>query len=141
MNKLKAYVLSTEWRDDGAEIVFAETRNKARAMHNHSPWSLAGSEYIEIKAKREPRADKYCRGVAEMLNGYEERTQRIMRELGWDCLKASSCEECGNSEWELISETHLVEDPDDPGCLLCKQCLEDRKQEAVKDGNSLLQRN
>ncbi len=84
--KLKAYKISDNYCDYSV-IIFAETRNKARLLGRGLP-ELEYADYIDIKAIREPEADKYAEepGVFPFCLNADK-----FKEMGWGCTGANAC--------------------------------------------------
>lgn len=79
MNKLKAYVVSSDDMDDGQRLVFAETPGKAKELTDFD------SEYIYLRAYRKPEMDKHVDiAVNNQLDWNIPEHRKILEdELGW----------------------------------------------------------
>lgn len=88
----------------GYTIVFAENAGRAKALATCSR-SLEGADFIDIRVRREPKADKLYKGKPE-INWWDDETRLVLvRDLGWQCEEASeACTECVArefcGEWE-----------------------------------------
>ena len=87
---MKAWIVDN--RDgDSATVVFAETRGKARAAAYRTA-VCEDMEFIEIRPRRFPEADKMYRGNREM-DWDDPSDRRFLCEHGWYCLDYD-CDEC-----------------------------------------------
>ena len=83
-----------------AEVIFAETRNKAKAK---AQWcdGFECTEYIDIEAYRMPQADcKYTGQFGLDFNNPEDRLF-LVKECGFTCgeyVDYSDCEDCSANE-------------------------------------------
>lgn len=122
------------WRvfADDAEamcIAFAATRNEARTMGKGSDW-LCEFEWTEIKAKREPRADKWVGEKPELLDGSGRKSAEVMHALGWSCIDEPSCEWCGAGQWDLVPESRVEEREDHDWQMICDGCYAHKHSQA-----------
>ena len=94
---MKAWIVDN--RDgDSSTVVFAETRGKARAA---ARWTdvCEDMEFIEIRPRRFPEADKMYRGKREM-DWDDLNNRRFLCEHGWCCLGFAyeECSECPTAD-------------------------------------------
>ena len=100
----KAYVLSSDWAEYSC-LVYAPTRNAARAIAMYD----SDVEYIEIKARREPRADQWANGKY-----VHEEDECRLRDLGWWCVDGyEGCIHCGKHDWSCGNKSEW---------LVCDEC-------------------
>lgn len=108
---MKAWIVDNK-EGDSSTVVFAKTRGKARAVAVGAN-GCEDMEFIEIKPRRFPEADKMYRGKCEMdWNDPDDR--RFLCEHGWycfdydykECLKCPAADvcECGKQETEEDEE-------------------------------------
>jgi hypothetical protein len=122
---LKAWCVRSA-TDEYTTLVFAPTRNKARSLAR-SLEAFCDADWVDLRAKREPEADKYvAQFCAYPSEGFaiECRTTaecRVMRELGYFEVDADSapCDECGLHQWSLVPESCIYEYHKG---AFCKQC-------------------
>ena len=119
---MKAYSVTTE-HSEASLLVFAASVGRAKALAHHSEW-LSDAEFTDLRAKREPAADKFA-GQFEgdtVLDGGTPPESRIMRELGWYEVEGDTqpCEYCGLYPWDDIPESLLQEKGD---VVLCRECF------------------
>lgn len=90
---MKAWIVDDK-DGDSSTVVFAETRGKARAV---ARWTdgCEDMEFIEIRPRRFPDADKMYRGKREM-DWYDPSDRRFLCEHGWYCFDYDydECREC-----------------------------------------------
>lgn len=103
---LLAWVLSADFAE-ASVIVFAQTRNKAKGFYRKTPhlWDL---DWIDIRVRREPKADSFAGDKPELLDGDSRRSEELMHSLGWRCLKEPTCEWCGCGSWPSIPASHVA---------------------------------
>ena len=87
---------------DYAIIVFAENRNKAKAIAVNTD-SFEDIEYKDIRAIRMPKLDKYYRGESEMDWYNAEDRIAMVKEAGFSCSldywEEEDCLECPAWQW------------------------------------------
>lgn len=110
-------------------IAFARTRNEARAMGKKCGW-LCDFEWTEIKAKREPRADKWAGEKPVLLDGSGKKSAEVMHFLGWSCIDEPSCEWCGAGQWDGIPESRVEMREDHDMQEICDGCYAHEQPEA-----------
>lgn len=105
---MKAWVLSEDYVE-GSELVYADTRNQARYRGVGSE-VFPDSEYSDIRARREPRAD----------DRENEPRLLMLRSLGWyfDEKPGGGCAMCG------LHDPYPECDSDMNICVLCEACGE-----------------
>lgn len=94
MTKPKAYHVTTvnSWY---STIVFAENRNKAKALALRTD-CCEDEEYINIRVTRFPEADRLYKGHYE-VDWYDAETRiALVKDFGWSCYDAdySECNAC-----------------------------------------------
>lgn len=57
--KLKAYIVTSQYNDNGDLIIWAESSGKAKASAINS-WEFHGNDYTDLRAKRIKDFDKYA---------------------------------------------------------------------------------
>ena len=57
--KLKAYIVTSQWNENGDLIIWAESSGKAKASAINS-WEFHGNDYTDLRAKRIKDFDKYA---------------------------------------------------------------------------------
>lgn len=79
--ELKAYVVSTTDADDGAQMIFAESSNRAKMLSS----LREDVDYVDLRVRREPKADKYLSiAVNDMLDFRIEAHKKILiEEFSW----------------------------------------------------------
>lgn len=104
-NGVKAYrAYDEESCEPGCTIVFAEDRGKAKVAAMASD-CCENAEYIDIRVRREPKADKLYKGARE-IDWYDDETRlELVKNQGWKCLETSwECKTCVAkefcSQWE-----------------------------------------
>ena len=89
---MKAWIVRDK-DDEYAEVVFAETRNKAR-LEAQSCGVCEDMTYLEIIPRRFYLADKMYKGKSKM-DWDDPRDRRFLCENGWHCEERSKeCESC-----------------------------------------------
>lgn len=93
ITRMKAYNIWTDY-SEGCLVVFAETRNKAKMRGLYCD-TLAAESYIDVRAKRLPKADKCYKG-SSVGDWYDMELRKILvEEYGWSCLVPNEeCKEC-----------------------------------------------
>lgn len=87
-----------------AEVVFAETRGKARAFALHYCDCCDGANFTDIEVRREPNADKYYKEGKWHLD-WDNPKDRIalVKDCGFICdyswIAWEHCEECAAKEY------------------------------------------
>ncbi len=117
---MKAYVVST-FTAAVSIIVWADKPSRAKSIGITTDW-LCHDEYIDLTAKREPRADNDIEHEA-ICDGHNEEDCRLMRDLGWYEIEGTGglCDSCGLHEWYLVPESRLV---DVANCNRCQGCID-----------------
>ena len=90
---IKAYC-AFEKDGDTNTVVFAESANKAKALAYISD-CFEGVDYIDIRVRRMPEADKLYKGMCE-IDWYDQDTRiTLVRDFGWSCNEQSwECDNC-----------------------------------------------
>lgn len=104
--KMKAYKVTDKQCACGySTIIFAETREKARAI---ALWSDAfdwfGLSYLDFWVKRVPALDKYYRGKSEMEWDDPDDRIAMVKEAGFICSyeydpTELECKQCPAKQW------------------------------------------
>jgi len=84
---------------DYSTIVFALTASKAKALALNTD-TCEDSNFIDIRARRIPKADKLYHGNYEI--DWDNDTERLflVKELGWSCYDTSfECDTCCAKEY------------------------------------------
>lgn len=103
---IKAYCVKDENAyEDGAFIIFAETRGKAiqYALH-HTDGAFDWSEWTDMRALREKQLDKYYKGKPMMDWSDPEDRIAMVKDAGFSCSEdydviEDECQECPAHEW------------------------------------------
>lgn len=129
-NKLRAFVIRDALADEGTILIFARSPNRAKYLALGRDW-FEYSEYKDLRARREKRADKFVYKFGEGELPYSPESDRILRNLGWypGYREAETCIECGLYEWEAVPESRLHYVPEGVE-LICNACDE---REAVNN--------
>lgn len=100
MGKLKAY---RAWDNAAYEnyetIVFAENAREAKKIALCCD-ACEDADYIQVRVKRLPEADKLYKGQVEIDWFDMETRTALVKELGWACLDTSyECDTCPAKEY------------------------------------------
>ena len=80
-------------------IVFAENAKEAKKIAITCE-VCENADYIQVRVKRLPEADKLYKGRGEIDWWDEETRLALAKELGWACLETSSdCDTCTAKEY------------------------------------------
>ena len=115
--KQKAYIVrDREYYSPCSVVVFAESSNKAKALALHTD-CFQDFAYTELRTRREPRLDKYYRGVSEMDWDHSEDRIALVKECGFVCaedgMEWEDCEDCPAKEWcDSYQERGMDDDRD-----------------------------
>lgn len=90
---MKAYY-AREKDGDCATIVFAESATQAKTIAQTCD-CCEDAQYIDIRVRRMPEADKLYKGLSE-IDWYDEETRvALVRDFGWSCFDPSwECDDC-----------------------------------------------
>lgn len=124
---MKAFIVSTDF-SDGSVLVFAESTSKAKSIGQFSPF-MEGAEWVDLKVRREPRADKYAGTIEGELCLDNAEGISILRDLGWHQIDGSSdvCNECERYQWDDLPES-ILHDTEELDVFICAECkLEKQK--------------
>ena len=105
---MKAWKVSDNNGDYGTEIVFAETRGKARAACLHDD-TFEDCEWTELRVTRFKEYDEYYDGRLKVDFWLDEEHRiRLVRDFGWSCIDPydDCCEECTAKQWCDYWEGH-----------------------------------
>ena len=98
---------ANEW-DCGVQIVFAETREKAKVLMYRSE-NFEDTEWNDLRAKRFKEFDKYYKGTQTPDVWLDDEMRTILvRDYGWSCVETfeSECKICPAKKWcRLESDT------------------------------------
>lgn len=93
---MKAWIVSDlDSKEDGATVVFAETRGKAKQLAMNTD-ACEDAEFTRIDCRRFPDADKlYQPGMTE-LDWYDPETRIFLVKHSWECSDPDDeyCEMC-----------------------------------------------
>ena len=100
---MKAWLVSDYNCDYGTEMVYAETRGKAKAL---CMWddTFEDCEWTQLRACRFKEYDKYYNGKAKPDFWFDnEHRIRLVRDYGWSCVEKyeSYCDDCPARKWCL----------------------------------------
>lgn len=89
----KAYY-AHEKDGDCATIVFADTPSQAKRIAQTCD-CCEDAEYIDLRVRRMPEADKLYKGAPE-IDWYDDETRiTLVRDFGWQCFEPSyECDTC-----------------------------------------------
>jgi len=115
---LLAFSVSTDYAEAGV-LAWATTRGKAKYAAMGSLW-LAGSDWNDLRCKREPRADSSRTSPGAMNDSPTPDDCRLMRNLGWYEIGGPEqpCAKCGRYEWRDVIESTMMGTSD-----LCAECV------------------
>lgn len=121
--KLKAYIVTSQWNENGDLIIWAESSGKAKASAINS-WEFDTCDYIDLRAKRIKDFDKYADSKKVPIEELLER--------GWWFY----CDNCGcenltiedvqNGEAFITDKENSNEIQGGIICAECKKKLEER---------------
>ena len=127
----KAYWCTPKDWDECSDLVFAENRNQAITFAMARGEACSECTYTEIRAIRNPSADKYA------LTPDAVRSDAIWREIGGSAdVEEPRCDTCGlatmDNKWPLCDNCHNCIDCVGPmkGVyleLLCAECREETR--------------
>ena len=129
MSELKAYWCTPKDWDESSDVVFAESRGQAISFALARGEVCNGCEFTEIRATRNPAADKYANDQRQL------RRTSVWREIG-GCsdINDSRCNTCGlatmDGEWPVCDDCHNCTDcagplTEQPGVVfICDECME-----------------
>ena len=98
---MKAWTVSDYKGEYGSEIVFAETRGKAKKLCYRTD-NFDDVEWTELRARRFPQYDKYYDGKQKVDFWFDdEHRVRLVRDFGWSCVDPFEpyCEDCPAKHW------------------------------------------
>ena len=97
---MKAYqVWDTMSVENCSTVVFAENGKEAKKIAITCE-VCENADYIQVRVKRLPEADKLYKGRVEIDWWDEETRLALAKELGWACLETSSdCDTCTAKEY------------------------------------------
>lgn len=110
---MKAWLVQDKWDCYGSEIVFAETRGKARSLALSTD-CCSETKFLDVDVRRQPRADKYYKEGKWHLD-WEDPKDRIIlvKECGFVCdyeyLEWEDCETCSANNYCDRYKDHLNE--------------------------------
>lgn len=97
---MKAWLVK-EKDADSAEVVFAETRGKARSLAKATD-ACSEADFVDIEVRRMPQADKYYKEGKWHLD-FDTPNDRIVlvKECGFRCeyIEPYFCEDCAAKEY------------------------------------------
>ena len=92
---MKAWLISGDDDDYGAEVVFAESRNKAKMIALYDD-VCTDTPYIRIKCSRLKSADKYYRGNSRMDWNDDDRVA-LVKDCNFSCIDNDNRKYCNFS--------------------------------------------
>ena len=95
MKNIKAWIVS-EKGEFAQDVVFAETRGKAKSIAMYTP-SCCETRFIDIRAKRFPKADYRYDGITSVMNWYNPGDRLfLVKEAGFYCnpILFDDCKDC-----------------------------------------------
>lgn len=114
LKPMKAWLVQDKRERYGAEVVFAETRGKAKHLAMCTP-CCDEAEFTNIEARRMPQADKYYKEGKWHLD-WENSKDRVVlvKECGFVCdydyLEWEDCELCSARLYCDRYKDHLTEE-------------------------------
>ena len=108
---LLAFSVTTDYAD-ACVLVWDSTPGKAKASALCSSLWLDGSEWNDLRCKREPRADGYRTTPGTLGDDCSPDDCRLMRNLGWYEIDGPQepCSVCGKYEWRMVPESRITAD-------------------------------
>ena len=100
---MKAWLVQDKWDCYGSEIVFAETRGKARSLALATD-CCSETNFLDVAVRRQPNADKYYKEGKWHLD-WDNPKDRIalVKDCGFVCdyeyLEWEDCEECSAKQY------------------------------------------
>lgn len=119
---MKAYKVTDIQVEEIAEIVFAESRSKARAIAKGSEW-FGEADYTDLRAVRVPDWDDLFEHCGPGRARFDDPVVlRRARGLGWHEYDASyqSCSRCGLFQWRDLPESELADLGEELVCAGCR---------------------
>lgn len=116
--KLKAYIVTSQWNENGDLITWAESSGKAKASVINS-WEFHGNDYTDLRAKRIKDFDKYA-------DTKKVPIQELLNMSWW-----FSCRKCGEEylDYDKIADDEAFIDDVDysnndfvKGSVICAEC-------------------
>lgn len=104
--KMKAWIATDDWSGISV-IVFAETAGKAKSTVLYCD-GFEDYDYIDLRVRREPKADNQYRGHNVMSPQDDEDCIFLVRDLGWYC--SDGCdnpEDCPAHQWCAMCESEM----------------------------------
>ncbi len=114
LKPMKAWLVRDKYDCYGAEVVFAETRGKARSLALSTD-CCSETRFLDVEVHREPSADKYYKEGKWHLD-WENPKDRVVlvKECGFVCdydyLEWEDCELCSAKEYCDRYKDHLTEE-------------------------------
>ena len=110
---MKAWLVQDKWDCYGAEIVFAETRGKARSLALATD-CCSETNFLDVDVRRQPNADKYYKEGKWHLD-WDNPKDRIalVKDCSFMCnreyLEREDCEVCPANEFCDDYQDYLTE--------------------------------
>ena len=94
---MKAWLVKDKWDCYGAEIVFAETRGKARSLALATD-CCSETDFIDVYVRRQPNADKYYKEGKWHLDWFNPKDRIVLvKDCGFVCdYEYFEWEDCGD---------------------------------------------
>ena len=108
---MKAWLVQDKWDCYGAEIVFAETRGKARSLALSTD-CCSETDFLDVDVRRQPNADKYYKDGKWHLDWDNPKDRIVLfNECGFRCeyVEPYMCENCSGKECCEDYEEYLTE--------------------------------
>jgi hypothetical protein len=112
LKPMKAWIVKE--RDECAcEVVFADTRGKARALARHTD-TLSETDFTDIEVRREPNADKYYKDGKWCMD-WENPEDRIalVKDCGFSCdpdyFDLEYCADCVAKDYCDMYKDHIAD--------------------------------
>lgn len=90
---MKAWLIRGDDDDYGAEVVFAESRNKAKMIALYDD-VCSDTPYIRIKCSRLKSADKYYRGNSRMDWNDDDDRVALVKDFNFSCVDYDNRKYC-----------------------------------------------
>lgn len=98
---MKAWIVFDAYGEYGSEIVYAETRGRAKSLCMNDD-TFDDCDFRTLRARRFKDYDQYYTGEAKPDFWFdEEHRVRLVRDYGWHCFDGYGgyCEQCPAKEW------------------------------------------
>ena len=109
----KAYYATGKWRD-GATVVFAESRGKAKTIAM-STEACEDVDFVNIQVQRLPRMDKYYKPDKSEMDWLDPEDRiALVKDAGFRCeyVELEECKQCPAREYCEDWQEYLEENDD-----------------------------